>query len=1070
MPYKQSITQKLSEPFLGPRSFTSREKDIFFGRDAETQKIVSLILSNQETLIYAQSGAGKTSIINAKVLPELETYEMQILPTTRVGGMIETAASQANIKNIYVFNTLQYIDPGTDPSLRATGNITEFLAKYPRKKTLDNREPPRIIIFDQFEELFTTYVKNWPNQREEFFEQLRDAINADPLLKVVFVIREEYLAQLEKYSSILPDRLRTRFHLELLRRDAAMSAVEGPLSKFDHGEVANHIAKKIVDDLLKTQVEDVFGTVVETAGEYVEPVHLQVVCQRLWHTGLPVDQKSISDTALGDVNEALEEFYADAVKVVAAKTEVDEGIIRKSCEKKLITSSGTRAFVHRGAIAEFISAQSKSIKEEKIDSIISILEQKYLIRAEWRSGAKWYELTHDRLISPLKASNLKWNDHERKKKIKHLRIVMIPAVVAIAIATSMIIFTYMNPFAISEDILLGLTPTYIAVNPNTNMIYVSNSNNDSVSIIDGKTNKVVDTIGIETPTYIAVNPNTNRIYVDGYNPDSGSASISVIDAKTKKVVDSIGIETPSYIAVNPNTNMIYISDHSNDSLSVIDGKTNKVVDYIAFMNQSTEYFAVNPNTNMIYISDYNNNSLSVIDGKTNKVVDSVGIETPSYLTVNPNSNVIYVTAAAYNPEFTSYSIDIIDGKTNKVVDAIGMKEQSEIAVNPNTNRLYARGSDSISVIDGNTKEGIVDIPLDINILHLSVNPNTNMLYVSDFDSNYVYVINGIANRIDAVVPGPEPPTLKVGKGINDLSFNPGTNMIYVAASDSNSISVIDGKTNKVVDTIRVAKPTDISVNPHTNLIYVTSYNFSSRSSTITVIDAKTNKVVDGILLQSQNGQFMAINPKSNRIYVDEYNPDSGSNSITVIDAKTKKVVDKIGLRFVSEIAVNSNTNMVYVSNYDNDSVSVIDGKTDKVVDTFKAQGASEMAVNENTNLIYVPNRDNSSVFVIDGKTNNPVGDIVVNQSAEYVTVNPITNKVYVSGYLYNPYLGTNSGLIDIIDGKTNSVEKEVALTHVADTVEIVINPNTNMIYAGSFSSNSVTVTDSELNIIPTNQD
>jgi YVTN family beta-propeller protein len=295
-------------------------------------------------------------------------------------------------------------------------------------------------------------------------------------------------------------------------------------------------------------------------------------------------------------------------------------------------------------------------------------------------------------------------------------------------------------------------------------------------------------------------------------------------------------------------------------------------------------------------------------------------------------------------------------------------------------------------------------------------------------------------------------------------------MIYVAASDSNSISVIDGKTNKVVDTIRVAKPTDISVNPQTNLIYVTSYNFSSRSSTITVIDAKTNKVVDGILLQSQNGQFMAINPKSNRIYVDEYNPDSGSNSITVIDAKTKKVVDKIGLRFVSEIAVNSNTNMVYVSNYDNDSVSVIDGKTDKVVDTFKAQGASEMAVNENTNLIYVPNRDNSSVFVIDGKTNNPVGDIVVNQSAEYVTVNPITNKVYVSGYLYNPYLGTNSGLIDIIDGKTNSVEKEVALTHVADTVEIVINPNTNMIYAGSFSSNSVTVTDSELNIIPTNQD
>jgi YVTN family beta-propeller protein len=1063
---KQSITQKLSGPFLGPRSFTSREKDIFFGRDAETQKIVSLILSNQEILIYAQSGAGKTSIINAKVLPELDTYGIQILPTTRVRGTIEPSTSQADIKNIYIFNTLQYLDSGLDQNLRVTDNLAEYLAKYPRKRSDNDRESPRLIIFDQFEELFTTYVNGWPKQRESFFEQIRDAINADPLLKVVFVIREEYLAQLEKYCSILPDRLRTRFHLELLRRDAAKSAIVGPLTKFDHGEFADHIATKIVEDLLKTQVEDVFGTVVETTGEYVEPVHLQVVCQRLWDTGLPVDQKSISETSLGDVDEALEDFYTDAVAVSADKAQVNEGTIRKSCEKKLITSSGTRAFVHRGAFAEFINEEYKSVTEAKIDKVISILEEKYLIRAEWRSGAKWYELTHDRLIGPIKASNLKWNEHEKKKKTRQLRMVMIPSIVAIAILGSILILSYTNPFAISEDILLGQTPSHIAVNPNTNLIYVSDYNNDSVSVIDGKTNKVVNTIGIETPSYIGVNPNTNMIYVDEHNRDLNSSSIDVIDGKTNKVVDTIGIETPSNMAVNPNTNMLYVLNQDNKTLSVIDGKTNEVVDYIVLVNQSIAYLAVNPNTNMIYVSDYYDNSISVIDGKTNEVVHTIVIETPTYIAVNPNTNMIYVMAYVYNPDFTSYSINIIDGKTNEVVDAIGMEEESEIAINTNTNMLYARGFDHISVIDGKTKVGIVDIPLDANIHSLSVNPNTNMIYVSDFDSNSVYAINGMANRIDAVVIGAEPPTLSVGKAISDISFNPNTNMIYIAANKS--IAVIDGIANKVAVTITVPKPVDISVNPNTNVIYVTSYNVTSHNSTITVIDSKTNKVVEVILLPSELAESIAVNPNTNKIYLNEYN---GSDSITVIDGKTNKVVNSIGMRnvTVTEITVNPNTNMIYVSDYNNDSVSVIDGKTDEVIGSFRLKGVDEMAVNPNTNMIYAPNRDNYSVSVIDGRTNKLVNDIVLNSTADFVTVNANTNKVYVAGQKFNLDMNAWSGAIVVIDGKTNVVEEEILLSHVADSFEIVANPNTSMIYVGSFDSNSVSVIDGKTNRVIANQ-
>jgi hypothetical protein len=76
------------------------------------------------------------------------------------------------------------------------------------------------------------------------------------------------------------------------------------------------------------------------------------------------------------------------------------------CEKELITSSGTRSIVHRGHHST-----------EGIDNkIVGSLESKYLVRRELRSRASWYELTHDRLIKPIKDSNNEWFD--KKGKIK----------------------------------------------------------------------------------------------------------------------------------------------------------------------------------------------------------------------------------------------------------------------------------------------------------------------------------------------------------------------------------------------------------------------------------------------------------------------------------------------------------------------------------------------------------------------------------------------------------------------------------------------------------------------------
>ena len=76
-------TQELLKPYVGPRPFerTAEDQARFFGRNQEAKQIISLILSHPITLVYSQSGAGKTSLFNAQILPSLEEYEFQVLPS-----------------------------------------------------------------------------------------------------------------------------------------------------------------------------------------------------------------------------------------------------------------------------------------------------------------------------------------------------------------------------------------------------------------------------------------------------------------------------------------------------------------------------------------------------------------------------------------------------------------------------------------------------------------------------------------------------------------------------------------------------------------------------------------------------------------------------------------------------------------------------------------------------------------------------------------------------------------------------------------------------------------------------
>src|SRR5215211_7913968 len=69
-------------PYVGPRSFQTGE--ILYGRDRETQDLLGLLIAERIVLLHSPSGAGKTSLVQAALIPRLTEREFSVLPVMRV--------------------------------------------------------------------------------------------------------------------------------------------------------------------------------------------------------------------------------------------------------------------------------------------------------------------------------------------------------------------------------------------------------------------------------------------------------------------------------------------------------------------------------------------------------------------------------------------------------------------------------------------------------------------------------------------------------------------------------------------------------------------------------------------------------------------------------------------------------------------------------------------------------------------------------------------------------------------------------------------------------------------------
>jgi YVTN family beta-propeller protein len=318
---------------------------------------------------------------------------------------------------------------------------------------------------------------------------------------------------------------------------------------------------------------------------------------------------------------------------------------------------------------------------------------------------------------------------------------------------------------INSGIRVSSYPIGVAVNPSTNKIYVANELSNTISIIDGSTDKVDATIKVGVSPYgIGVNPLNNRIYIS--NRDSGT--VSVIDGSTNNLIANVSAgKRPVGVAVNPSTSLIYVTNIESNTVSIIDGITNNFSGTIK-VGKIPYGVAVNPLNNKIYVTNIGDNTVSVIhDNKLVRTIKVIGGIAPAGIAINTSTNRTYVT------DYLSGSLFIIDALTDKVINSIKVgKNPAGLQVNPVNNKIYVTniGDNTVSVIDGKKNQIINTI---------AVNPILRP-YFKDNDP--------LKNM---------PVSVSFPSVTSFVSIDSATNMVYLTNTVSNTISMIDGNKDAV---------------------------------------------------------------------------------------------------------------------------------------------------------------------------------------------------------------------------------------------------------------------------------
>lgn len=199
----------MKSPFKFLDAYAPEDKEFFFGRETEIAELYSMVTKNRLILIYGQSGTGKTSLVQcglAGCFDATDWYPIFIRRQNNINQSLEQRLLQAS--------------GGTEMSSMADA-LDDIYVTYLR---------PVYLIFDQLEELF---VLGDPKEQRAFIDNIRAVLEANTPSRIIFIIREEYLAHLYDIERFIPNLFDRRLRVEPMNRAKVSEVLSGSFKRFN---------------------------------------------------------------------------------------------------------------------------------------------------------------------------------------------------------------------------------------------------------------------------------------------------------------------------------------------------------------------------------------------------------------------------------------------------------------------------------------------------------------------------------------------------------------------------------------------------------------------------------------------------------------------------------------------------------------------------------------------------------------------------------------------------------------------------------------------------------------------
>ena len=411
--------------YPGIRSFEAQDQSLFFGRDQDKERLIAQILTQPLCVLYGKSGLGKTSLVQAGVLPVLEEKNGFSFLKIRFGAFQDGLSLEPieNLKSRLPVPPSTWADEFLDNSL------------WSQFKRLQIAEKGSLVLFfDQFEEFFT-----YPEDSQKLFkivlsdlltsripkkinEKIQEKLERDreqnmsellaPFeLKIVINIRADRFSLLGRLSDRIPTILRNTYELKALSKQGAEAALLLPSqSKGDFTVRPFEFEPEAKEQILNYLLDE---------SKEIETFQLQVICQTIEEIALK-KQRLVSENEkvkiqvedLPPLSDIFQNYYQNQVSKLGDP--IEQKKIQQFIEEELIYEAEER----RLSVFEGVVEKRYQIPKKLLNQLV----ETRLIRTEPapKSGFT-YEISHDTMVAPILASKkIREKSEKRKKEKKRL--------------------------------------------------------------------------------------------------------------------------------------------------------------------------------------------------------------------------------------------------------------------------------------------------------------------------------------------------------------------------------------------------------------------------------------------------------------------------------------------------------------------------------------------------------------------------------------------------------------------------------------------------------------------------